>query len=235
MNATKYFIMITDDDAEYPTLEQDDNHVATGETEPYKIFDKLILHDYDRFGPAGMFGNEQHRKYVYNAICGWTPPNDPDIEKMPDAQGGGCRRKNPGPDYNEAFKAGIQHQKLAQLTGGIVESICRDDWSSVLGKMADHVVSTLGCEYIVPEPSQAGEEIDPDLVLVQYVPDQGQPQTLTRVTDESKCGQYDDAWYYDDNDKPTKVYLCPDACSSIGSSQTGKVELKFGCKAPPPK
>jgi hypothetical protein len=228
-NATKYFVMITDDDAYYPDPTFGDPSIVGNATEPYDIVDRLLLHD-TRFGPPGMFGDEQKRKYVYNAICGWVFPGgfamDPD-------DGGGCRTDYNDPEYNFAMSPGEQHQKLAQLTGGIVDSICRSDWSSVLDNLADEVISTLGCEYAFPESD--GGVINPNMVLVQHTPQGGSPEALTRVTDLSKCSQFTDGWYYDDNDAPTKVILCPDACATIGSADTGQVDLLLGCNAPPPK
>ncbi len=227
-DATKYFIIISDDDAHYPDPAFGDAATIGTATEPWDVFDKLILND-ERFGPPGMFGDEQQRKYVYNAVVGWVYP---DGGSLPPEQGGGCVSA-PGTDYNWAQSPGEQHQLLAQLTGGIVDSICKEDWTAVLGNLADVVVSTIGCEYLIPVP-EAGT-IDPQQVAIQYTPQGGEPQLLIQVTDQSKCGQYPDAWYYDDNTSPSKVILCPQACSSIGASETGQVDLLFGCATPPPK
>ncbi|MCU0691036.1 MAG: hypothetical protein MUF54_06515 [Polyangiaceae bacterium] len=230
--ATKFFVMITDDDAEYPTAEQvrPPYSLPAGVDEPYEVFDWLVLNDTTRFGPPGAFGTESHRKYVYNTICGWTYPGGASTEP---SQGGGCRTAYTDPEFNAATSPGEQHQKLAKLTGGVVDSICKSDWSSVLGNLANTVVATLGCEYMIP--ASGDREIDPDQVIVQYTPQGGGGKQLTRVTDKSKCGQYADAWYYDNNTAPTAVLFCPDACDTIGKSATGKVDLLWGCAAPPPK
>lgn len=227
--ATKYFIVITDDDAEVPTPDMGDPSIVGAATQPWEVFDRLILHD-ERFGPPGMFGDETNRKYVYNTICGWTFPGGLSTDPQ---DGGGCRTDYTDPDYNFAMSPGQQHQQLAALTGGIVESICRSDWSAVLAKLSDKVISTIGCEFMLPTP-EAGV-LDPNEIIVQYTPNGGAPEPLTHVTDVSKCGQYDNAWYYDDNTSPTKVILCPDACQEIGSAHTGKIDLLMGCVAPPPK
>jgi len=225
-DATKFFVMITDDEAEQPTTEMADAAVLQGATEPWEIFDRMVLYD-PRFGPAGTFGSEDNRKYVYNTICGWVYPGGYETDE------GACESAPDAGEWNAAVDPGEQHQTLAALTGGMVESICRDDWSAVLSNLADAVVATLGCEYAVPEPDEG--VIDPDQVLVVYTPEGGDPVTLDRVTDISKCDSYPNGWYYDDNDSPTRVILCPDACATIGSSATGTIELWFGCEAPPPK
>jgi hypothetical protein len=152
---------------------------------------------------------------------------------MSAAEGGGCKTAATDPDPNFAMAPGIQHQKLAELTGGVVESICRSDWSAVLDKLSDNLIEALGCEFELPEADQGA--IDPRKVLVQYTPEQGEPVALTRVTDASKCGQYEDGWYYDDNDAPTRVILCPKPCGDIGSASTGQIDVLMGCEAPAPK
>ncbi len=227
--ATKYFIMITDDDATSPTPAQGDAAIIGNATEPWEIFDRLILHD-TRYGPPGMFGTETNRKYVYNTVCGWTYPGG---ESMSPQEGGGCRTAATDPNPNFAMSPGLQHQKLAQLTGGVVESICRSDWSAVLDQLSDNLIATLGCEFELPEPDVG--TVDANKILVQYTPPGADPVALTRVTDASKCDQYQDAWYYDDNTNPTRVILCPDICADIGSAHTGQIDVLMGCLAPPPK
>jgi len=44
-NATKYFIMITDDDAYVPGTNEGDPSIIGNATEPYEVFDRLILKD----------------------------------------------------------------------------------------------------------------------------------------------------------------------------------------------
>ena len=228
-DAMKYFVVVTDDDAEVPTPDMGDPSVVGTATEPYEVMDRLLLHD-DRFGPPGMFGDETNRKYVYNTVCGWTYPGG---ESTDPEDGGGCRTAYTDPDYNQAMNPGEQHQKLAQLTGGIVESICRDDWTAVLGKISDEIIETLGCEFGLPEPDTG--TLNPNEVLVRYTPAGEDPTDLTRVTDASKCADYENAWYYDDNDEPAKIILCPDACATIGTAHTGQLDVLMGCTAPPPK
>lgn len=84
---------------------------------------------------------------------------------------------------------------------------------------------------MLPEP--ASGVLDVNKILVQYTPNGGDPVALTRVTDISKCEQHDNAWYYDNNTSPTHIVLCPDTCASIGSVETGKIDLLLGCLPPP--
>lgn len=110
-SSTKYFIVITDDDASVPDATFGDPLIVGDATEPYEVFDRLILNT----DPPGMFGDETARKYVYNTICGWTFPGGLSLDPE---SGGGCQTEVADPDYNSAENPGEQHQKLAQLTGG---------------------------------------------------------------------------------------------------------------------
>ena len=228
-DAVKYFVVVTDDDATVPGLEQGDASVIGNASEPWEIFDRLILND-PRFGPHGMFGTEQNRKYVYNTVCGLTYPGH---SSNPASLGGGCKTNDSDPDYNSAMSPGLQHQKLAQLTGGIALSICDSDWSSVIGKLADHLVEEIGCEFSIPVPDEG--TTDPNAVLVRYTRTDGSTETLTRVTNESKCSQYATGWHYDNETAPTKIVLCPAACETIGKANIGQIDVLMGCEAPSPK
>ena len=63
----------------------------------------------------------------------------------------------------------------------------------------------------------------------------GTPNKLTQVTDASKCAANANAWYYDDNAKPTKIILCPTTCTDLNAKAGSKIEALVGCAAPPPK
>jgi hypothetical protein len=45
----------------------------------------------------------------------------------------------------------------------------------------------------------------------------------------------DDGWYYDDADSPTKIILCPTACSAANATKNSKLEAVVGCKTPAPR
>ena len=49
------------------------------------------------------------------------------------------------------------------------------------------------------------------------------------------CAGVNDGWYYDNNNSPTKITLCPAMCTAVGNSTGGKMEVLLGCKAPAPR
>lgn len=164
--------------------------------------------------PAGMFGTAAARKYIYHSIVSWKEGTTiPSKEVCSGAAG-----------------ESSEHQKISQLTKGIVDSVCKTDYSNVLDNISKNVVDRLACDLTL----QTSGEIDPTKVVVQTTPTGGQPKVLTQVTGADKCASVPDAWHYDNNEKPTKVVLCQSTCDAInGAAQ--KVEAKVGCSAPPPK
>jgi hypothetical protein len=165
--------------------------------------------------PAGMFGTAAARKYVFHSIVGWQEGTAPLSATK-------C---------STAVNTGSKYQELSQLTGGIIDSVCKTDYSGVLNNIGKGIADKLGCELTVPSSATA----DPTKLVVRKTPPGAPPSNLTQVTDASKCAANPDAWYYDDNAKPTKIILCPNTCTDINKTSGTKIEALVGCAAPPPK
>jgi hypothetical protein len=87
--------------------------------------------------------------------------------------------------------------------------------------------TAIGCQYNVPS-TDAGL-IDWDKVIVQYTPGTGgSPQDLTRVDSGAQCGA-SGGWYYDNNNTPTTIQLCPNTCTSITTDSKAKIGISLGC------
>ena len=87
--------------------------------------------------------------------------------------------------------------------------------------------SMLACEYKMPE-TDAGK-INPELVQVEYTPGGAtEAQKVEQVDDLASCvgGQ---GWYYDDNDNPTRLIMCPGTCETLQNDENGKVQILLGC------
>ena len=170
--------------------------------------------------PAGIFGTPDNRKYFFNSIVGWDGVNPPPTHLTT----GKCQ---------SAANSGRVYQELSLMTDGILETICREDWSSIFDKMADKLVKTLGCEFQVPQPENG--KLDPDLVEVQLSLGGAPPTTMPRVLDEASCAAEPGAFHFDSNTAPTEVKLCPGACSQVSSDPKAEVSVLVGCPAPPPR
>jgi hypothetical protein len=165
--------------------------------------------------PAGVFGTAQNRKYIFHSIIS-KPAGAPVPSTKLCATAAGTS---------------LQYQKLSQMTGGLMDEVCKTDYSSVLDNIAKGIVDRLGCELGYP-----GAGTDPSKVIVRHTPPGGTASTnLTQVTDASKCSQVQDGWYYDDPAKPSRIILCPSMCGTANAAVGTKIEALVGCKAPAPR
>jgi hypothetical protein len=178
---------------------------------PYTQFDQQLLAK----APSGMFGTEQARKYIWHSII-----SKPFADAIPSSN-----------VCTGAAGSSVDYQQLSKLTGGLVDEVCKTDYSGVLDNIAKNVVDRLGCELTYPK----AEAADPSKVVVRYTPGGEAGRALTQVTDASKCGAVPDGWYYDDGTNPTKIILCPTTCSTANASTGSKIEALVGCKAPAPR
>jgi Mg-chelatase subunit ChlD len=90
--------------------------------------------------------------------------------------------------------------------------------------------ASLGCEFEIPPPP-GGEDLDPDKVNFSYTPKGvGEAKLLLRADDLADCNGKP-GWYYDNNDKPTKILLCPASCATVQADTQAEVEALFGCKS----
>lgn len=112
--------------------------------------------------------------------------------------------------------------------------------------------SKLACEYTLPmmqmDPTNK-VVFDKDKVNVDFTSNQGVKGSVYRVDSLDKCTSTNAlAWYYDSNDMPTKILMCPNACAQIQppsadggidptiAGKAPKVSIVLGCKsiyAPP--
>lgn len=127
--------------------------------------------------------------------------------------------------HGSAVRQGSEYIDISDITGGVVASICEASWAPIFDQIADSVVQGAGlaCEYRIPDTDYG--EIVYDSVRVDAIAADGVTRTpLTRVDDADAC----DAtlgWFYDNNDAPQAVRLCPGACGGID----GGVEIFFDC------
>lgn len=203
-DATKVFVEVTDDEAGPPPFFLD-----------ALAFDGWAV---GQAQPAGQFGTQAARKYIFHGIIGMDPNN-------PNAA---CTSAT-----NTAVAPGLEYQKLAQVTGGTVRSICEDDWSNIFTTIAAGIVSKLSCEYAVPPPPNGGA-IDPNKVNVSFTPGGGSPEDIYQ-DNNAGCDQGANGWQWDAS--KTKILLCGDACTKVKNDENGQIDIVFGCETkvvPPP-
>jgi hypothetical protein len=84
------------------------------------------------------------------------------------------------------------------------------------------------CQYEIPA-STGDKPLDLGTVNLQYTPGGGQPQIIPKVSSSDACPSDGNAWYFDDNDAPTKILLCDGVCSDLQHDTTADVTVLIGC------
>jgi hypothetical protein len=142
----------------------------------------------------------------------------------------GCREVACKNATNRAAAVGSEHYAAATMTGGLTFSICTEDWSALFTELAAavSVSSPIPCELLVPE-APAGKKLNPEKVNVVFSePDQdpADGQAFPRVEGQSACADAA-AWYYDDKKEPSRILLCPGACTEVEAG--GTLDIALGC------
>jgi len=111
---------------------------------------------------------------------------------------------------------------LSEETGGVVVSVCSEDWAPIFGSLEERVRSgnEIPCTFVIPTP--VGAIIDFDRVNVDFVGEDGARTPLVYADD---CAEHPNSWHYDNPQAPVAIELCPAACGAI----EGDVEVEFGC------
>jgi hypothetical protein len=137
-------------------------------------------------------------------------------------------------DHCDGFSAGEGkiYKELVAQTSGVSGDLCLQDFKPVFDRLARAVVggSKLACEWQIPPPP-AGKTFTPSQTNITYGGG-GQPsRQIPYVDSASACANAKDgwAWFYDDNVRPTKITVCPQACTAIQGNATAKIDIYFGC------
>jgi hypothetical protein len=121
--------------------------------------------------------------------------------------------------------------------GGTDEALFIQDGQATQAELLQALASVQGsaiaCDFELPKVSHGGEEIDPGLVNVIYTSgsssSEGAETTFTKVARKDECGD-SASWFYDVEDAPTSIHLCPGACESVSADPAASVEILLGCK-----
>lgn len=114
---------------------------------------------------------------------------------------------------------------LSEATGGLVQSVCQEDWTGIFEALEERVMvgTAIPCTFELPEPEE-GQQLDPDQVNVALLNGDGERELVPGVGTEDNCARTD-GWFYDDPLQPTRITLCDEVCSRV----TNGVEIQIGC------
>lgn len=161
----------------------------------------------------------QFEGYRHHAIYAFTFPGE-----APLCNGSG------DPCCGMADGDGSDYGRLCDDTQGIKGNLCLQDFERVWDELATNVTDSteLACDWEIPPPP-AGQTLDPQRVNVHYSGEGLAPQLIGWVQDSDACAA-NGGWFYDDNQLPTRVYACPQTCSTIRQYSRARVDITFGCK-----
>jgi hypothetical protein len=87
----------------------------------------------------------------------------------------------------------------------------------------------LPCDFPMPEATRTGEAIDPRLVNVTYTAGDGAETRFTKVLGGADACNASVSWYYDDEEAPSRIMLCPAACGAVATDPDARFEILVGC------
>lgn len=210
-DAFKAFIEITDDRVSCGAY--NDGNTAAGATSAAAKFDQ------DLIALSPQFGDAMGRNYIFYSIVAmaYNNPATMPYSPMDPIITGKCPT---------AATAGMGHQALSILTGGLRFPICdTTSYDAVFQAIAAGVISgaKISCDFAVP-PAPAGQTIDPASVVVQYtMGGMGNPTDFTQVPDANSCMA--NSFYLANN----QIHLCPDACTLVQADDKAAVSVLFSC------
>lgn len=102
-------------------------------------------------------------------------------------------------------------------------SATQEEFSAALNAIRN---VALPCDFTIPPPTTG--TIDPALVNVEFNGDAAK-SVFPKVAGAAACVAGEQNWYYDDENAPTKVVMCPAACDTLKVGN-GRIDILFGCK-----
>jgi len=149
-----------------------------------------------------------------------------DRYKMSGIYGYACTAVDTGPTYTEIITA----------TGGVRADICAPPttWGTFFESIATEVVraTRISCDLAIPAPP-AGLMFSPSRVNVEVRAGAIAMPLRKTIGGLSGCASLPNGWYFDSDDAPTRVLLCPAACDlAQGEPGVGdtSVQIQFGCE-----
>jgi hypothetical protein len=139
-------------------------------------------------------------------------------------------------------QVGLVWEEVISSTGGVSGDICNcslgnpacaPTFQAVFDQLAEQIIDgsePIPCQWQIPQPPM-GEMLDPDFVNVEFIDiDAGMAEPIYHVDDAGACDPVIGGWYYDDNDTPANIILCPVSCEDVSAAGEGsEVNLLFGC------
>lgn len=144
-----------------------------------------------------------------------------------------CVTKGPN-----CFNAGLAYHDLVGRTQGITGDMAQfpsgnidAQFKTVFDSLAVAIVKDaipVACEYVIPPPP-AGQRFDRNKLNVAYTNGTGAREDFIGVDAAAQCTDQVGAWFYDNLANPTRVVVCPQACTRIQADDKATMQIIFGC------
>jgi hypothetical protein len=135
----------------------------------------------------------------------------------------------------DAMGEGLQQEDMdaLALAGGTERAYFVRDGPTAAEDLSQTLAAIRGlalpCDFPMPEATNGGMDIDPRLVNVTYTAGDGAETPFTKVSGADTCADAK-SWYYDDDDAPERVFLCPAACDLVTADPLARFEILVGCE-----
>jgi hypothetical protein len=96
------------------------------------------------------------------------------------------------------------------------------------------VQTPLRCQWKIPKPADMNSPVlDPTQVNVLFTPQGQQGVEFGHVKSPMECPPTGNAWYYDNEQAPTQIFLCPGTCGAVDNVQGARIDILFHCPSKP--
>jgi hypothetical protein len=134
----------------------------------------------------------------------------------------------------DSMGEGLQQEDMEALAvaGGTERAYFISDGPTAADELLETLSTIRGlalpCDFPMPEATTDGVDIDPGLVNVTYTSGDGADTQFTRVHTAEDCAT-SRSWYYDDPSTPSRIMLCPAACTLVSEDPHASFEILVGC------
>lgn len=160
---------------------------------------------------------------------------------LPDAQQAAtdCAGQQPQvPTYVLGIGNLANLNQIAQA-GGTQQAYLVDPNSDVAAQVLDalnkiRTTAQVPCQFKVPTPPN-GETFKKDYVNIEFTDPSGTPVIVYNVGNPNGCDPVNGGWYYDNDQNPQSILLCPATCTTVTTRVGYSVNVALGCvtKTPP--
>jgi len=115
------------------------------------------------------------------------------------------------------------HTVTHEVTHEVVHEVTHTEVHTEIVQQTER--TPLPCEWAIPAPTD-GQEFDRNKVNIRLSNDDMQ-STFVHVKSKDACVA--NAWYYDNEDAPTRLIACDQTCESIKGLASAQIDILLGC------